>query len=129
MSGKIEISREQVQQWLDDMGSEKHEKSPSLARRREELRALLAAPVVERQEPIMHITPQVLGMLKGELRMQSGGITFSESKPIGNWTVPLYTSPPAPVADDLVRLLTRARIYARGEFRDEIDACLKELNK
>jgi len=25
---------------------------------------------------------------------------------------------------DLVRLLTRARIYARGEFRDEIDACL-----
>ncbi|MNS87112.1 hypothetical protein D3C72_1210420 [compost metagenome] len=25
---------------------------------------------------------------------------------------------------DMVRLLTRARIYARGEFRDEIDACL-----
>lgn len=30
----------------------------------------------------------------------------------------------SPVADDLVRLLTRARIYARGEFGDEIDACL-----
>ncbi|MCY1438335.1 hypothetical protein D9M71_545290 [compost metagenome] len=38
-------------------------------------------------------------------------------------------SPPAPVADDLVRLLTRARIYARSEFREEIDACLKELNQ
>jgi|GEM_PF-3267828 len=36
----------------------------------------------------------------------------------------IWSSPPAPVADDLVRLLTRARIYARGEFRDEIDACL-----
>lgn len=69
-----------------------------------ELRALIAAPVVERQEPIMHITPQVLGMLKGELRMQSGGITFSESKPIGNWTVPLFTTPPAPHAvDQLLR--------------------------
>lgn len=30
---------------------------------------------------------------------------------------------------DMVRLLTRARIYARGEFGDEIDACLKELNQ
>jgi len=30
---------------------------------------------------------------------------------------------------DAERLLTRARIYARDEFRDEIDACLKELNQ
>lgn len=37
---------------------------------------------------------------------------------------PLYASQPAPVSAELVRLLTRARVYARGEFRDEIDACL-----
>lgn len=36
----------------------------------------------------------------------------------------LYASQPTPTSSELVRLLTRARIYARGEFRDEIDACL-----
>lgn len=86
----------------------------------EELRALLSAPVVERQEPIMHITPQVLGMLKGELRMQSGGITFSESKPIGNWTVPLYTSPPLQADVDAVkadhnRLVRELDVLLNGE--------------
>jgi hypothetical protein len=144
MSGKIEISRELLER-LVGIANKSYDIEDAM-RAGAQVRTLLAAPVVERQEPvawmwthenglqmpttkenspfyegkggftktalyisppspeaprqepIMHITPQVLGMLKGELRMQSGGITFSESKPIGNWTVPLYTSPPAPVA-------------------------------
>jgi Spy/CpxP family protein refolding chaperone len=47
MSSKIVVSRETLQRWLDDMGADKHEKAPSLVRRREELRTLLAAPVVD----------------------------------------------------------------------------------
>lgn len=48
------------------------------------------------------------------------------------FTEQLFTSQPAPVSEEMTRLLTRARIYARGEFRDEIDACLdkvKEMNQ
>jgi predicted nucleic acid-binding Zn-ribbon protein len=43
----------------------------------------------------------------------------------------LYTSQPAPVSSELVQLLERAKVYARGPFLDEINACLdkvKELN-
>jgi len=49
-------------------------------------------------EPLIHITPEVLAQLRGERKMQPGGLTFSESKPLGNWTVPLYTEQPASVA-------------------------------
>ena len=42
------------------------------------------------------------------------------------------TSQPAPVSSELVQLLERAKVYARGPFLDEINACLdkvKELNQ
>ncbi|WP_097138045.1 MULTISPECIES: hypothetical protein [unclassified Pseudomonas] len=41
-------------------------------------------------EPLIHITPAVLSMLRGEVKTTPGGITFSLSEPIGGWTVPLY---------------------------------------
>lgn len=47
-------------------------------------------------------------------------------------TPPLYASQPAPVSAELVHLLEHAKIYARGPFLDEINACLdkvKELNQ
>jgi hypothetical protein len=121
MSGKIEISREQVQRALDAI--------EQVGRRYEfidfafvravkaEISKILAAPVVERQEPTaywyQHAPDREPGLCFGPTGTIPGGVVK-----------PLYTSPPIPVADDLVRLLTRARIYARGEFRDEIDACL-----
>lgn len=49
-------------------------------------------------EPVIHITPEVLTMLRGERKMMAGGLTYSQSKPVGNWTVPLYAEQPAPVA-------------------------------
>lgn len=48
-------------------------------------------------EPLIHITPEVLAMLRGERKMMAGGLTYSQSKPVGNWTVPLYAEQPAPV--------------------------------
>lgn len=107
MSGKIEISREQLERWqktalqwgIDSIGVE--------------IMHALAAPVVERQPVVMY--PRCTILKECSVRTSSS----TECK----------ASPLAPVADDLVRLLTRARIYARGEFRDEIEACLKELNQ
>ncbi|MBX9404769.1 hypothetical protein K5E40_03650 [Pseudomonas baetica] len=52
-------------------------------------------------EPLIHIAPEALAMLKGERRATHGGLTYSESKPLGNWTVPLFTDPPAPVTQQL----------------------------
>ena len=53
----------------------------------------LTAPVVERR-PLIHITPEALAMIRGERKPQAGGLTFSESEPLGGWTVPLYAAPP-----------------------------------
>lgn len=83
-----------------------------------ELRALLDAPAVE-GEPVIHITPEVFAMLRGERKMQAGGITFSESKPLGNWTVPLYAEQPAPVSFEPV---------IHGRKLDEYDSVLDALD-
>ncbi|PRW84216.1 MULTISPECIES: hypothetical protein [Pseudomonas] len=48
--------------------------------------------------PVIHITPEVFAMLRGERKMQAGGLTYSQSKPLGNWTVPLYAEQPPPEA-------------------------------
>lgn len=114
MSGKIEISREQLEYWCVMLRNGLPETVESM------IQTVIAAPVVERQ-PDAYMTVHPNGMKA--LFFPSANI---ESYPLDR---PLYASPPAPVADDMVRLLTRARIYARGEFRDEIDACLKELNQ
>lgn len=82
-----------------------------------------AAPAVERQEPVAW------------LDKESGAIVTDKLKPLlaeSGFDTPLYTHHPVATNDNLIRLLTRARIYARGEFRAEIDACIdkfKELNK
>lgn len=120
MGNKVGITREQLERWqttalqwgIDSIGVE--------------IMHALAAPVVERQEPIMHITPQVLGMLKGELRMQSGGITFSESKPIGNWTVPLYTAPVSVALPDRDKIILRKPLVMPSGYQFH-GACNYEL--
>lgn len=50
--------------------------------------------------------------------------------PKGLQSPPFRNPGPAPVSSELVRLLERAKVYARGPFLDEINACLdKELNQ
>jgi hypothetical protein len=56
MSGKIEISREQLERWAYDMRLV----SPIGP----ELRAILAAPVVERQEPVAVVLPERMAIPK-----------------------------------------------------------------
>jgi len=56
---------------------------------------------------------------------------IQNAKDFGFTVILLYTSQPAPVSSELVQLLERAKVYARGPFLDEINACLdkvKELN-
>lgn len=125
MTNDIKISREQLERWEVMLDSP--------AKRQElldELRALLAAPVVEHQEPFAYsfrfagcVTAAGPDSWRDELDREKPAQFLFDDGRVKNFQ-PLYTSPPTPVADELVRLLTRARIYARGEFRDEIDACL-----
>lgn len=69
-----------------------------------ECRAKLPAPADKGQgEPLIHITPEVLAMLRGVRKMMAGGLTYSQSKPVGNWTVPLYTEQPAPVVVEICK--------------------------
>lgn len=85
----------------------------------DELRALLDKtdadfPASRPQgEPVIHIAPEVFAMLRGERKMRAGGLTYSQSKPLGNWTVPLYAEPPAPVAVTLQQVL-KAYEYAES---------------
>lgn len=62
MSNDIKINREQVQRWLDDMGPEKYETAPSLKRKREELRALLAADPVPPLIQTLHANGDSIAM-------------------------------------------------------------------
>lgn len=85
-----------------------------------------------RGEPLIHITPEVLAMLRGERKMQPGGLTYSGSKPLCGWTVPLYTEQPAPVADSTTSDKYKAELYeevwqlARGMgFSNVTDALMK----
>ena len=61
----------------------------------------------------------------------SHSFTARSEQPANNYTdggvpVALYTSQPAPVSSELVQLLERAKVYARGPFLDEINACLEK---
>lgn len=91
-------------------------------------------------EPVIHITPEALSMLRGERKMQSGGLTYSQSKPVGGWTVPLYAEKTAPVAqkyDDTLLpfvALMRKELHANagkgdrpGWLEMSSDTCLLEI--
>lgn len=71
-------------------------------------------------EPLIHITPEVLAMLRGERKMQPGGLTYSESKPLGDWTVPLYVGQPASVAG-LEKRYERLREQAWTVMQEAMD--------
>ena len=97
MSGKIEISREQIDRWakmaevFDDGGDGA---DPETARTlAQEIHQALTAPVVERQEPVAWIKPDVAATLRGDECCYA----FGEQNPKGT-LIPLYASPPAPLA-------------------------------
>jgi hypothetical protein len=97
-----------------------------------ELRALLAAPVVVRR-PLIHITPEALAMIRGERKPQAGGLTFSESEPLGGWTVPLYEAPPelAELQATIAQLRQHnggVTHWANPEYSETITAGLKAHN-
>lgn len=56
-------------------------------------------------EPLLHINPAVLAEVRGEAKPTPGGLTFSGSKPVGGWTVPLYEKHTfAPLLAEIERL-------------------------
>lgn len=57
MSGNIEISREQLDGWLIALNARSSVTAP-IKKMRNELRALLAAPVVDRQELVAAVLPE-----------------------------------------------------------------------
>ncbi|MDS9879410.1 hypothetical protein RMI40_31730 [Pseudomonas protegens] len=99
-----------------------------------ELRALLAKPADQTQDkPLIHITAKKLAMLRGECKMEAGGLTFSLSEPIGGWTVALYTRPaeqPAPAAVVLPERKSTDNLTFAPETRGFAcgwNACLDEV--
>ena len=74
--------------------------------------------------PVIHITPEVFAMLRGERKMQAGGLTYSQSKPLGSWKVPLYAEQPAPVA---VVLPKRRDFSPQSDSEWGWNACLDEV--
>jgi hypothetical protein len=52
-------------------------------------------------KPLMHIHPHVLEQIQGVRKVEPGGITYSGSKPVGGWTVPLFTRSDSAVIDRL----------------------------
>lgn len=135
MSGKIEISRELAERLLNFTCNEEYD----------ELRALLATPVVERQEPVawfgsfgttgnMHSrvtldSPEIQKMEAEELKGQ-GFYMYAD--------IPLYTSPPAPVAvadldvDQLaliIRTVDGNHSLGAGALAERILDKVKELNQ
>jgi hypothetical protein len=90
MSGKIEISRETLENSLKD-GSSDPAVYASYRKAVADIRALLAAPVVERQEPV----GEVLDMKYNCVKFYRA--TGDTSKPYLLPGTKLYTSPPAPV--------------------------------
>lgn len=89
MSNKIEVDREQLRRWLDDI-----ETSTAFEATRE-MRALLAAPAVERQEPVAYLRQSDLVRLN---QPHVAGCAASLNKEPAAGFMAIYTSLPAPVA-------------------------------
>lgn len=157
MSGKIEISRELAQEILEKMmgdwsqidsewGPTKGGIEADIANGNEEeirkLRAILAAPVVERQEPVAYIV-EAIDPNNGHLRRRGlhwhSVDTLRGTRDFKEWIgenltkeQPLYTSPPAPVA---VVLPERLKLTAQKDLADPVtfdwqrgwNACLDKV--
>lgn len=96
MSGKIEISRELVQRIADHCKfCKNHVYLEAIADIEPELRALLAAPVVERQEPV-HMVRSHGSDCWEEISGES--LEMCRCQPDEYEIRALYTSPRAPVA-------------------------------
>lgn len=121
MSGKIEISRELAERIaLIFIGLGKLGIKPSCA---EELRTIIAAPVVERQ-PVTWIKH-----LKGA-ECKSDGRTYDIIFCAMPGYTPLFASPPAPVLPE--RIDTRSHREEDHFYMDGWNACIdkvKELNQ
>lgn len=99
MSGKIEISRElaeRIERALSQVGVQDHLCDYTLVSDvKKELRALLAAPVVERQEPVGYFDLKELRRLKD---IKGGYMSIIAYRDLGALVSPLYAEQPAPVA-------------------------------
>ncbi|WDG52446.1 hypothetical protein [Pseudomonas chlororaphis] len=90
----------------------------------QELRALLAQPAPPAGvEPLIHINPAVLFMLRGEGKTTHGGITFSLSKPVGGWTVPLYEQHVVTRLQAEVDRLNRVKLALAEQVARHSDNC------
>lgn len=114
MTNKIEISRELAVERLTEIAN--RDSAVSVTVRAEDLRAILAAPAVERQEPVAWRT--------GACVWTSKGVAQNHADDHGLTVEPLYTSPPAPVAvvlpDDWQDQLF-AEMERRFDLRKQID--------
>lgn len=127
MNNKIEISRELAKNLLH-CGATSSFITPSMTG---ELRAILAAPVVERQP---------IGWFTDDYLTDKSSTTYDEHtsnrwKDKG-WTVqPLYTSPPAPVSAVPVEVAELLNDMLKDDdmpthwFAQRIDACLDKIEE
>jgi hypothetical protein len=122
MSGKIEISRELARLLYQDTMSCWGVGGNAA----NQLNAILTAPVIARQEPVAWIKPKTLEELTPSGMVYVTGFDLGDS-------IPLYTSPPAPVA---VVLPERREPTQESPYLTDADhewnACLdkvKELNQ
>lgn len=149
MSDSLYIPRQLVQRWVDNTDFfedlrgksmteiDKAKKDDDLIT--EELRAILAAPVVERQEPVAFVR-----ITEGNPKVSLFSWVQKVPLPVGKYQ--LYTSPPAPVAvvlpdhefrETVNRLRAISEMYGhtdqlRERISMELRACLgkvKELNQ
>ena len=139
MSEFVLVKRELLDHWAERFSKAQIFKESSEARA---VLAQEAGPVVEQQEPVAYLVTDVYGQKKA---LRSGAEGIERHRNAGSSLVPLFASPPAPVA---VVLTTRdvmmamesanATDFIRGTFNwcahmaKELNACLdkvKELNQ
>lgn len=128
MSGKIEISRQLAERLLNFTCNEEYD----------ELRALLAGPVVDRQEPVAADIALDKAYRNGMMAGFSFGIRGDEdgyAKAIEQYDAEIHaakTEPPEPPAPVAVVLPERGGLSNRPNFNEGWNACLdkvKELNQ
>jgi hypothetical protein len=135
MTNKLEISRELADRLTRAYPAEITDQETMQAIRIEalsaldELRALLAAPAVERQEPVRQV--RYLGGYARWLDVDAG--TYDELKDDKRYEPrTLYTSPPAPVAVVLPERMEDYDVEKHPAYLHGWNACLdkvKEMNK
>lgn len=105
MTDNLYIPRKLVQRWVDNTDFFEDLSGKSMAKIakakeedekiNEEMRALLATPVVERQEPVSYLVTDIYGQKKA---LRAGAEGIERHRNAGSDLVPLFAEPTAPVA-------------------------------